>query len=243
MSKTLARLRSSSGVSRSNSRVASPARFNTSATYRLRGLWRLLPLPCANTTIPVGVLGDREMPGHRHRSGGHLDFLIAQRRVGRADAGDAVPETVAGPIEQRDHLVVGGLGEVAVTLADGEEERGRLQAHHLVGVPGEPRDDIVRADRNRQHHPARAPGAGDLAGRLGGRAGRDAVIDDHRDPPRQRDPVDARGGTVPSGVAARPAARLRPRPCRRRSRCASRTTESLITRTSPSPMAPKASSG
>ena len=57
MSKTLARSRSSAGVSRSNSRVASPALFNTSATYRLRGLCLLLPLPCANTTIPVACSG------------------------------------------------------------------------------------------------------------------------------------------------------------------------------------------
>ena len=117
------------------------------------------------------------------------DLLVAERRVGGGVDRGSLCKVAPGAIEQRDHLVVGGLGEVAVTLPDGEEERRRLQTHHLVGVPGEPRDDVVRADRNRQHHPARPVRAGDLACRLGGGAGRDAVIDDHGDPPRQRDPV------------------------------------------------------
>ena len=129
------------------------------------------------------------MPGHRHRTGEHPDFLIAQRRVGGGVDRGSLAKVAPGAIEQRDHLVVGGLGEVAVTLPDGEEERRRLQTHHLVGVPGEPRDDVIRADRNRQHHPARPVRAGDLARRLGRRTGRDAVIDNHGDPPRQRDPV------------------------------------------------------
>src|ERR1700722_7214457 len=57
MSKTLARLRSSAGVSKSNTKVARPARLRTSATYRLRGPCLLLPLPWANTTTPEGCSG------------------------------------------------------------------------------------------------------------------------------------------------------------------------------------------
>ncbi|CPA90458.1 Uncharacterised protein [Mycobacterium tuberculosis] len=62
MSKTLARLRSSSGVSKSNNSVANPAPVKTSATYRLRILCRLLPLPCAKTTIPLGFSGTVRCP-------------------------------------------------------------------------------------------------------------------------------------------------------------------------------------
>ncbi|MBM3862819.1 MAG: hypothetical protein FJ385_02540 [Verrucomicrobia bacterium] len=42
----------SRGVSRSNSTVANPLRCNSSATRRLRGLSRPLPLPWAKTTTP-----------------------------------------------------------------------------------------------------------------------------------------------------------------------------------------------
>jgi hypothetical protein len=48
---------SSSGVSRSASKVANPAALSARATWRLRGLKRLLPLPCANSTSPRGASG------------------------------------------------------------------------------------------------------------------------------------------------------------------------------------------
>jgi hypothetical protein len=89
------------------------------------------------------MLGNGQVTGHRHRPGEHPNFLIAQRRVGGVDR-NSLCKAVPGAIEERDHLVVGGLGEVAVTLPHREEVRRRLQTHDLVGVPGEPRDDIVR---------------------------------------------------------------------------------------------------
>src|SRR5204862_391371 len=51
-----------SGVSRSNSSVAKPARFSDSATCRFRGLVRLEPLPCANTITPVAPGGIIKSP-------------------------------------------------------------------------------------------------------------------------------------------------------------------------------------
>src|SRR5207249_6523188 len=45
---------SSAAVRRSKSSVAMPVWCNWRATNRLRGLYRLLPLPCANSTIPRG---------------------------------------------------------------------------------------------------------------------------------------------------------------------------------------------
>ena len=106
--------------------------------------------------MPLGFSGDGQVPGHRHRPGEHPNFLIAQRRVGGGVDRGSLGKVAPGAIEKRDHLVVGGLGEVAVTLPDREEERRHVrETHHLVGVPGEPRDDVIRADRNRQHHPAR----------------------------------------------------------------------------------------
>src|SRR5437763_117434 len=47
-------IRSSSAVSRSTSSAPIPASFSVCATCLLRGLWRLEPLPCANTTRPAG---------------------------------------------------------------------------------------------------------------------------------------------------------------------------------------------
>ena len=50
MSNTFARSVSSSGVKRSNNRVAMPRTFNALATDLLRGLSRLDPLPCTKIT-------------------------------------------------------------------------------------------------------------------------------------------------------------------------------------------------
>src|ERR1051326_6270902 len=53
---------SSSAVSRSISKVARLARFSTSATNLFRGLWRLLPLPCAKTTAAFAFSGNTRSP-------------------------------------------------------------------------------------------------------------------------------------------------------------------------------------
>ncbi len=63
MSNTLDRPASSAGVSRSKSRVASPARCSALATNRFRPLPRPLPLPCANSTMPPAPAGTVSSPG------------------------------------------------------------------------------------------------------------------------------------------------------------------------------------
>ena len=139
MSNTLARSSSSSAVSRSNSSVPSPASFSTPATYRLRGLCRLLPLPWAKTTMPRGALRHGQVPGEPHGP---------PRGARRPRRGPADPQPAAGPppaapdgragSRQASDLLVGGLGEVGVALADGEEPRRGLDADHLVGVRADP---------------------------------------------------------------------------------------------------------
>ena len=62
ISKTLARLASSPGVSRSNSKVAKPLWFKAWATVILRGLRRLDPLPWAKTIKPAGLSGTFNVP-------------------------------------------------------------------------------------------------------------------------------------------------------------------------------------
>src|SRR4051794_13265295 len=62
MSNTLRRSAASPGVSRSNSRVPSPARPSSRATRLLRGLSRPLPLPCANSTRPRPGAGRTSTP-------------------------------------------------------------------------------------------------------------------------------------------------------------------------------------
>ena len=96
MSKTLARLRSSAGVSKSNSRVASPARLSTSATYRLRGLCLLLPLPCANTTMPLGFSGIVRCPATVTGSGATRTSSSRSSGSAALIAGDGFGETFAG---------------------------------------------------------------------------------------------------------------------------------------------------
>ena len=89
-------------------------------------------------------------------------------------------------LQQRDHLSVAGLGEVLVPLADRQEVPRRLQADHLVGVGRQRGARGGRRDRHRQYHPGGPLRPRDLAGGPGGRAGRDAVVDDDRGPPGQR---------------------------------------------------------
>ena len=89
MSNTFARSSSSPGVSRSNNSVANPARCSTPATYRLRGLCRLLPLPCTNTTRPRAPAGTVRCPASRAPPGGHLDLLVD-------DPADRVPVDLLG---------------------------------------------------------------------------------------------------------------------------------------------------
>ena len=81
MLKTLARSRSSSGVSRSNSNVASPAPFKHLGDVAVAGAVAAAAAAVGEHDDPGRVLRDREVPGHRHRPGGHPDFLVAQRRV------------------------------------------------------------------------------------------------------------------------------------------------------------------
>ena len=56
---------SSSGVSKSKSNVPRPARLSVLATNWLRGLCRLLPLPCANSTSPSEFSGNRKVTRKR----------------------------------------------------------------------------------------------------------------------------------------------------------------------------------
>src|SRR5277367_4129920 len=154
MSKTLARLRSSAGVSKSNTKVARPARLRTSATYRLRGPCLLLPLPWANTTTPDGCSGIVRCPATD--TGPALTQTSSSRSggVGCTAGGSDPPDIAAGAIEQRHHLVIGGLREVAVSLPHRIEERGRMKADHLIGVGRELLGGVGSTDGNRQHHPA-----------------------------------------------------------------------------------------
>ena len=61
---------SSAGVRRSTSSVARPPSFRARATARLRGLWRLLPLPCANITMPADRGATVRFPSRRTPAAG-----------------------------------------------------------------------------------------------------------------------------------------------------------------------------
>src|SRR6516225_459809 len=61
-SKTLRRWRASLSVRRSNTNVARPASRSACATKLLRGLNRPLPLPCANSTIPLAIAAKPSRP-------------------------------------------------------------------------------------------------------------------------------------------------------------------------------------
>src|SRR5581483_9314826 len=80
---------SSPVVRRSNSRVPRPASCSTRATYWLRGLWRLLPLPCANSTTPWPSGGRVNSPSKCARSTGIMTSHASKRMVSLIRVGPA----------------------------------------------------------------------------------------------------------------------------------------------------------
>ncbi len=121
-----------------------------------------------------GALRQRQVPGQGKPAGVHLDRDGPRggpsgRGVGRR------------PGQQGDDLLVGGLGEVPVPLADGPEGGRRGEAHHLVCRAAQPGDRVGRRHRDGQHHPGRALRPYDLArGGGGGAGGYPVVHHDHR---------------------------------------------------------------
>ena len=86
MSNTADRSASSPGVSRSNSRVASPVSCRAEATARLRGLCRLLPLPWAKTTTPAAPAGTERVPGRPRPPPSTTTSRSSAAPAGAADA-------------------------------------------------------------------------------------------------------------------------------------------------------------
>src|SRR5581483_6175096 len=115
--------RSSSAVRRSMRSVARPARWRAPATARLRGLWRLLPLPWANTTIPAaagGIVRSPDRPGSRCTS-----------TPSPLPTGPRSPTVVDGLL---DHGGVDGVGR-GVAAGDRLDEPVGLRSRH-AGADG-----------------------------------------------------------------------------------------------------------
>ena len=93
---------------------------------------------------------------------------------------------MAGPVQEGDDLVVGGWAEVPVPFPDGPQLWRRLDTDQVVDVPAELGDGVGGRDGDGKHDPGCALRPGDPAGGPGGRAGGDAIVDDHRGPSRQR---------------------------------------------------------
>src|SRR5205823_1177196 len=177
-----ASIASSSGVSRSTSSVASVASLRTRATWRLRGLSRLLPLPCANSTTPrassgrarlpssvTPAAGTRTMLSTSHREGVRLRQLAgvplgrALERLHRARLVE-VQHRVELLRQARAEVVALALGVGTVDHADRPLEAGVVQArrHEVALAPGE---QETRPLRRVEHHlvAARHRGADVLA--------------------------------------------------------------------------------
>jgi len=89
-----------------------------------------------------------------------------------------------GFAQQRDHLGVGDFREVRVPRAHRREPAGRPQAHEVIDEPGGGVGEIGRADRHGDHDARDAAGLQHPDRRTHGRAGGDAVVDEHHDPVR-----------------------------------------------------------
>ena len=132
MSKTRSRRPSSRSARRSNSSVASPACSSRRATIRLRGLWRLLPLPWAKITSPRRVRRNRQVAAQEDAL--EIDHDLPRERTrGSRDGRRRRLSIRLG--QQRDDLVVRDLCEIPVPASDAVELAGDGVADHLVGRP------------------------------------------------------------------------------------------------------------
>ena len=222
-----------------------PARCSTSATYRLRGLCRLLPLPCTKTTRPSGCSGTVRWPARRAgparpprppRPG-------PEGRQPPTPAGARPPEPVptdrAG--ELHDLLVPDGP-EVGIRLTHGREVRGRLQDDQFVHLPAQ-----LPATRGEQIGAASTTRCAPCA-RATAQAARAVapVAIPSSTSTAVRPSSDARGRS-PRKRSARRSSSARSRSSTAASSAgaipANATTSELTTSTPPSPTAPIASSG
>lgn len=95
MSNTFSRSSPSASVSKSSKSVANPASTSVLATNRLRGLWRLLPLPWAKSTTPRGFPDHWSVP---RRVAGPIG--MATSREG-SSAGQGLSRQFSGPAPRR----------------------------------------------------------------------------------------------------------------------------------------------
>jgi len=104
-------------------------------------------------TAPAARSGMARCPGS---STSPAVTVISRSKAGGSGAADmavsAAPAAAplpsdrgGGPVQQGDNLFVAGLGELRVPLADRGEHLGGVQAHHLIGVTAQRRDDLGRA--------------------------------------------------------------------------------------------------
>src|ERR1039458_3486232 len=192
MSNTLARSASSSGVSRSKSRLPSPTTCRAPATNMLRGLLRLLPLPCANTTTPRAPAGTVSRPGSGTVPASTITSRISSASVpslARFSRSTTSSSPVCAKSWYHWPMARNGSGASAQTTSSATPASTSIEASGATGTARTTRD---------------APGP--RASRPRGGAGRDAVIHHDRGLAAQRYP------RVPGAVTGRPPAQLGPLP-------------------------------
>src|SRR4051794_36750329 len=129
---------SSCGVSRSKSRVPMPASRMTCATYWLRGLWRLLPLPCANRTTPGEAGGTINSPSTIAGPDG--------MRTARASAPVSVIRLFMGASLELSHAAREGLRRLALWprhQMQWVQRLGLVEVQEGIVAPGQHRGHVV----------------------------------------------------------------------------------------------------
>ena len=88
-------------------------------------------------------------------------------------------------VEAGEDLRITDLPKVVVATPDRAERLGAGHTHQIVCDRWEPSFPAERGYRHGEHHVLGVVGPRDLAGRLGGRASGETVVDDDRCPSRQ----------------------------------------------------------
>src|SRR5438552_2938134 len=174
-------------MSRSTSNVPTPPSRNFSATKLLRGLRRLLPLPCANSTTPRAFGGSSSMPSRKPVSAEIWISWLKEAFIASPSSLAVERGVMCGRAAQEiNDFVVARLIELLVPDADGAKRLGCVEADHFVDKSRQFVAAVRRRHRDGDDDSLRMFAAHRLHGHHHRRTGSKAVIDEYRSAAAER---------------------------------------------------------
>ena len=182
MSKTAARSISSSGGEEIEKKGSESGRVQDGCDKAISRTVATAPAAVGEHDQSRAHLWNHEMTNEADGSDLHDHFFVSNRRVGGSRRHRWGNCPGGCPLKELHHLLVRGLREVPVELADGKERLGGREADKFVCCLRERGERRPRSNGHRENHARRAMGPDHLASGPRRRPRSDAVIDHHRSP-------------------------------------------------------------